>query len=116
MENPFRKIKEVVKPEKHTPVSFDRAAQERARTSRNIQEAKEHPDNEYQPEYQKWLKLLFKDFEEARKKVAKLYGRGQKEAHELNEEHEKLISEAKEALEKLVKFGSGEIGYDERGL
>ncbi len=110
MKNPFEKIKEVVKPEKHTQVSFERAAQERARTSHEYFKAKENPDEEHKPEYKKWLKLLFKDFEEARKKAAKLYGRGWKEAHKLNEEHEKLIKEAKEALEKLVKFEMEELG------
>ncbi len=110
MKNPFEKIKEVVRPEKHTQVSFERAARERARTSQELIKAKENPDEEHRPEYNKWLIILFKDFEEARKKAAKLYGRGQKEAHELNEKHERLMKEAKEALEKLVKFEMGELG------
>ena len=110
MKNPFEKIKEVVKPEEHTQVSFERAAQERARISQEYQRAKENPDEEHRPKYKKWLKLLFKDFEEARKKAAKLYGKGWKEAHKLSEEHEKLIKEAKEALEKLVKFEMEELG------
>lgn len=110
MKNPFEKIREVVRPEKHTQASFERAARERARTSREYLKAKENPDEEHRPEYNKWLILLFKDFEEARRKAAKLYGRGQKEAHELNEKYERLTKEAKEALERLVKFGIEELG------
>ena len=110
MKNPFEKIKEVIKPEKHTQASFERAARERARTSREFLKAKENPDEAHRPGYNKWLISLFKDFEKAREKAAKLYGRGQKEAHELNEKHEKLMREAKEALEKLVKFEMNELG------
>ncbi len=110
MENPFKKIKEVVRPEKHTQTSFERAAQERARTSQEYLRARENPDEEHRPEYNKWLISLFKDFEKAREKAAKLYGRGQKEAHELNEKHERLMKEAKEALEKLVEFEMGKLG------
>lgn len=110
MKNPFEKIKEVVRPEKHTQVSFERAARERARVSQELIKAKENPDEEHRPEYNKWLKLLFKDFEEARKKAAKLYGKGWEGAHELKERHERLIEEAREALEKLVKFEIDELG------
>jgi hypothetical protein len=110
MKNPFETIKKVVRPEKHTQVSFERAAQERARASQEYQKAEGNPDKEHQPEYNKWLKLLLKEFEEARKKAAKLYGKGWEEAHELKERHERLIKEAREALERLVEFEMDKLG------
>lgn len=55
MKNPFETIKKVVRPEKHTQVSFERVAQERARTSHEYLKAKENPDEEHRLEYKKWL-------------------------------------------------------------